>query len=78
MKSQILTFLMRPGIKNLCQAFLPSPPMELTKSKWPDTIEILDLECVLGHVTGVKIENKNALINRPCWICPRSGLRLLN
>ena len=29
-------------------------------------IEILDLECVLGHVTGVQIENKNALINPPC------------
>jgi hypothetical protein len=29
------------------------------------TIEILDLECVLGHVTGVQIENKNALINPP-------------
>ncbi len=37
------------------------------------TIEILDLECVLDHVTGVQIANKNALINRPCWICPRSG-----
>ena len=36
------------------------------------TIEVLYLECVLGHVTGVKIENKNALINRPCWICLRS------
>jgi hypothetical protein len=72
--SQILTFLMRPGIKDLCQALLPSPPMELTKSKWPDTIEILDLECVLRYVTGVQIENKNALINRPCWIYPWSGL----
>jgi hypothetical protein len=29
-------------------------------------IEILDLECVLGHVTGIQIENKNALINPPC------------
>ena len=28
------------------------------------TIEILDLECVLCHVTGVQNENKNALINR--------------
>ena len=26
----------------------------------------LDLECMLGHVTGVQIENKNALINPPC------------
>ena len=31
------------------------------------TIEILDLECVLGHVTGVQIENKNALINPPFY-----------
>jgi hypothetical protein len=23
-------------------------------------IEILDIECVLGHVTGVQIENSNA------------------
>ena len=35
-------------------------------------IEILDLECVLCHVTGVQNENKNALINRPSWIFPRS------
>ena len=28
-------------------------------------IEILDLECVLCHVTGVQNENKNALINPP-------------
>ena len=26
------------------------------------TIEILDLECVLCHVTGVQNENKNAVI----------------
>jgi hypothetical protein len=31
-----------------------------------EIIEILDLECVIGHVTGVQIENKNALINPPC------------
>ena len=36
------------------------------------SIEILDLECVLCHVIGVQNENKNALINPPCWICPRS------
>ena len=36
------------------------------------TIEILDLECVLCHVTGVQNENKNALINPPSWIFPRS------
>ena len=30
------------------------------------SIEILDLECVLGHVTGFQIENKNAIINPPC------------
>jgi predicted nucleotidyltransferase len=42
-----------------------------------ETIEILDLECVLDHVTGVQIENKNALINQiakgHAWaslICP--------
>jgi hypothetical protein len=35
---------------------------------WGISIEILDLECVLGHVTGVQIENKNSLINPPCWI----------
>ena len=34
-------------------------------------IEILDLECVLCHVTGVQNENKNALINPPSWILPR-------
>ena len=33
-------------------------------------IEILDLECVLLHVTGVQNENKNALINPPSWIFP--------
>ena len=36
------------------------------------SIEILDLECVLCHVTGVQNENKNALINPPSWIFPRS------
>ena len=36
------------------------------------TIEILDLECVLCHVTGVQNENKDALINLPSWIFPRS------
>ena len=35
-------------------------------------IEILDLECMLCHVTGVQNENKNALINPPSWIFPRS------
>ena len=37
-------------------------------------IEILDLDlkCVLCHVTGVQNENKNALINPPSWIFPRS------
>ena len=35
-------------------------------------IEILDLEYVLCHVTGVQNENKNALINPPSWIFPRS------
>ena len=35
-------------------------------------IEILDLKCVLCHVTGVQNENKNALINPPSWIFPRS------
>ena len=35
-------------------------------------IEILDPECVLCHVTGVQNENKNALINPPFWIFPRS------
>ena len=24
-------------------------------------------------MTGVQIVNENALINRPCWICLRSG-----
>ena len=36
------------------------------------SIEILDLKCVLCHVTGVQNENKNALINPPSWIFPRS------
>ena len=36
------------------------------------SIEILDLECVLCHVTGVQNEIKNALINPPSWIFPRS------
>ena len=35
-------------------------------------IEILDIECVLCHVIGVQNENKNALINPPSWIFPRS------
>ena len=35
-------------------------------------IEILDLECVLCHVTGVQNENKSALINPSSWIFPRS------
>ena len=39
---------------------------------WAMTIEILDLECMLCHVTGVQNENKNALINPPSWIFPRS------
>ena len=37
-----------------------------------EPIEILDLECVLCHVTGVQNENKNALINPSSWIFPRS------
>ena len=36
------------------------------------TIEILDLECVLRHVIGVQNENKNALIDPPSWIIPTS------
>ena len=40
--------------------------------KWEKLIEILDLECVLCHVTGVQNENKNALINPPSWILQRS------
>ena len=35
--------------------------LDVTLSIYP--IEILDLECVLGHVTGVQIENINALIS---------------
>ena len=35
------------------------------------TIEILDLKCVLGRVTGVQIENENALINPTRWFYPR-------
>ena len=42
----------------------------IEKRVW--NIEILDLECVLCHVTGVQNENKNALINPPSWIFPRS------
>ena len=38
------------------------------------TIEIIDIECVLGNLAGTQIEKKIALINPPCWICPRSGL----
>ena len=41
-------------------------------NKRDSVIEILDLECVLCHVTGVQNENKNALINPPSWIFPRS------
>ena len=37
-------------------------------------IEIIDIECVLGNLAGTQIEKKIALINPPCWICPRSGL----
>ena len=39
-----------------------------------ETIEIIDIECVLGNLAGTQIEKKIALINPPCWICPRSGL----
>ena len=46
---------------------------ELFSVRWSiSTIEILDLECVLCHLTGVQNENKNALINPPSWIFPRS------
>ena len=38
------------------------------------TIEIIDIECVLGNLAGTQIEKKIALINPPCWICPRSDL----
>ena len=41
------------------------------------SIEIIDIECVLGNLAGTQIEKKIALINPPCWICPRSGLREL-
>ena len=37
-------------------------------------IEIIDIECVLGNLAGTQIEKKIALINPPCWICPRSAL----
>ena len=39
-----------------------------------EIIEIIDIECVLGNLAGTQIEKKIALINPPCWICPRSGL----
>ena len=45
---------------------------EIHKRLYVHPIEILDLECVLCHVTGVQNENKNALINLPSWIFPRS------
>jgi hypothetical protein len=42
------------------------------------SIEILDLEWVLGHVTGFQIENKNAIINPPCWIWVEWKLQTIN
>ena len=45
------------------------PVLRFRSVRWRDAyIEILDLECVLCHVTGVQNENKNALINPPSWI----------
>ena len=55
----------------LCAAVYCEVKKETTRGKGK-TIEILDLECVLCHVTGVQNENKNALINPPSWIFPRS------
>ena len=36
------------------------------------SMKILDIECVLCHVVGVQDENKNAIINPPSWIFPKS------
>ena len=44
------------------------------KSMSVSIIEIIDIECVLGNLAGTQIEKKIALVNPPCWICPRSGL----
>ena len=56
-----------------CKAIEPQTILSnCQKRLWRATIEILDLECVLCHVTGVQNENKNALINPPSWIFPRS------
>ena len=46
--------------------------MNVLRHGYTYTIEILDLECMLCHLTGVQNENKNALINPPSWIFPRS------
>ena len=46
----------------------------LKRSMCVRNIEIIDIECVLGNLAGTQIEKKIALINPPCWICPRSGL----
>ena len=35
---------------------------------WESTIELLDIECVLCHVTGFNLTEKFALINPPFWI----------
>ena len=45
-----------------------------TPFMWLKIIEIIDIECVLGNLACTQIEKKIALINPPCWICPRSGL----
>ena len=46
----------------------------IDKNDQGNTIEIIDIECVLGNLAGTQIEKKIALINPPCWICPSSGL----
>ena len=52
---------------------LQNHPTENIQSR-VQPIEIIDIECVLGNLAGTQIEKKIALINPPCWICPRSGL----
>ena len=58
---------------NVGNQFCKSPPSFLLQI-CSRTIEIIDIECVLGNLAGTQIEKKIALINPPCWICPRSGL----
>ena len=67
-KSQILFISFRVAKDPKSSCTQPETP----KLKQVCCIEVLDLECVLCHVTGVQNEKKNPLINPPSWIFPRS------